>query len=116
MLWYHNILKFIKNFVLKNISQSLLLIFIIVITVPFRVPLVSSGLIETGVTSADANGPHPLGGLKILDVGCGGGILSEVCINNIRVCCFSPKNSSQTFSFDWKIVGPFSLTIQTKKN
>lgn len=36
------------------------------------------GLIETGVTDTDfKSGPKPLTGIRILDTGCGGGILSE---------------------------------------
>jgi len=45
-----------------------------------RVPLVRDGLIQTrrvNQTSDHQLGPEPLAGTRILDVGCGGGILSE---------------------------------------
>lgn len=44
----------------------------------FRVPLVRDGLISTGaVNESLINKPNVLRGLQILDVGCGGGILTE---------------------------------------
>lgn len=43
-----------------------------------RVALIRDGLIQTGaVNEKEEMGPKPLNGLKILDVGCGGGILCE---------------------------------------
>ncbi|XP_013792735.1 ubiquinone biosynthesis O-methyltransferase, mitochondrial-like [Limulus polyphemus] len=43
-----------------------------------RIPLVRDGLKHTGIASLKATlGPKPLDGLKILDVGCGGGLLCE---------------------------------------
>ena len=43
-----------------------------------RVPLVRDGLIETGLTRPElADTDQPLSGARILDVGCGAGILSE---------------------------------------
>ena len=43
-----------------------------------RVPLVRDGLMETGVADpAMAHTDKPLQGVRILDVGCGAGILSE---------------------------------------
>ncbi|CAH1130274.1 unnamed protein product [Ceutorhynchus assimilis] len=43
-----------------------------------RVPLVKNGLINQGAVSKEnINSSKPLEGLSILDVGCGGGILSE---------------------------------------
>ncbi|XP_063993267.1 ubiquinone biosynthesis O-methyltransferase, mitochondrial [Diachasmimorpha longicaudata] len=42
---------------------------------PLRVQLVRDGLLNVGWK--DVNPAHPLEGVKILDVGCGGGILSE---------------------------------------
>lgn len=39
-----------------------------------RVPLVTDGLLKTGKTKST---DKPLDGLKIIDIGCGGGILSE---------------------------------------
>lgn len=45
---------------------------------PLRVSLVRDGLKRTGVVSSEViNGPLSLKGLQILDVGCGGGILTE---------------------------------------
>lgn len=39
----------------------------------------------------DANTPRPLEGLKILDVGCGGGLVCEVGVLRARIimCCLS---------------------------
>jgi len=43
-----------------------------------RVPLIREGLINSGVTNLDlAFSDKPLAGMRILDVGCGGGIVSE---------------------------------------
>ena len=42
-----------------------------------RVPLIKEALIGTRDEGGEM-GPHPLNGFKILDVGCGGGILCEV--------------------------------------
>jgi len=43
-----------------------------------RVPLIRDGLINSGVTNPDlAHSDKPLAGMRILDVGCGGGIVSE---------------------------------------
>lgn len=47
-----------------------------------RVPLVKRALLGGGA-EIRKNHTHPLEGLTVLDVGCGGGILSEVC----RVSC-----------------------------
>jgi len=41
-----------------------------------RVPFVRNGILSGGEVK-DPGGPSPLGGVKILDVGCGGGILCE---------------------------------------
>ena len=43
---------------------------------PLRVSLVRDGLVHTGRISTEES-PKPLVGVRILDVGCGGGILSE---------------------------------------
>ena len=43
-----------------------------------RVPLVRDGLVGTGAVSAELRlSARPLTGLRLLDVGCGGGLLSE---------------------------------------
>ena len=43
-----------------------------------RAPLVRDGLISTHRAGSNAgSGPEPLSGVTIVDVGCGGGILSE---------------------------------------
>ena len=42
-----------------------------------RVPMVKRALLGGGA-EVKSNHPHPLEGLTVLDVGCGGGILSEV--------------------------------------
>ncbi|XP_037079818.1 LOW QUALITY PROTEIN: ubiquinone biosynthesis O-methyltransferase-like [Pollicipes pollicipes] len=43
-----------------------------------RVPLVRDGLVATGAVAAERRGAaRPLDGLLLLDVGCGGGLLSE---------------------------------------
>ena len=43
-----------------------------------RVPLVRDGLVSTGVTQADlVQTDQPLAGVRVLDVGCGAGLLSE---------------------------------------
>jgi len=43
-----------------------------------RVPLVRDGMIETGVTQPElADTDRPLTGTRVLDVGCGAGIISE---------------------------------------
>ena len=71
-----------------------------------RVPLVRDGLIETGlVDPAVADSDKPLKGLRILDVGCGAGILSEAlarigadvtgidaCHDNIEVATLHAKH------------------------
>lgn len=44
-------------------------------------------LIKNGISKGDSyNETAPLKGLKLLDVGCGGGILSEVCKLLITTC------------------------------
>nr|XP_053638743.1 ubiquinone biosynthesis O-methyltransferase-like isoform X2 [Cherax quadricarinatus] len=43
-----------------------------------RVSMIREGLVQSGVAKPEyVDGPRPLTGLKILDVGCGGGILCE---------------------------------------
>lgn len=43
-----------------------------------RIPFIRNGLINTGTIKSDIRKtPHPLNGINILDIGCGGGILSE---------------------------------------
>jgi len=46
----------------------------------FRIPLIRDGLLNNGQIN-DIDTPHPLKGMQLLDVGCGGGILSEVSSN-----------------------------------
>nr|CAD7423437.1 unnamed protein product [Timema monikensis] len=47
-----------------------------------RVPFIRDGLISSGQTNPSFNETnHPLEGLKILEVGCGGGILTEVRVS-----------------------------------
>ena len=46
--------------------------------------------------SEDVNEAHPLRGLKVLDVGCGGGLLCEV---RTRQCVMSATSSLQTVSY-----------------
>lgn len=43
-----------------------------------RVPFIRDGLLNTyNMDQAVKEGPTPLEGLRILDIGCGGGLLSE---------------------------------------
>ncbi|XP_066992601.2 ubiquinone biosynthesis O-methyltransferase, mitochondrial isoform X2 [Anabrus simplex] len=43
-----------------------------------RIKFIVNGLVNTGrITQKDYNKPEPLEGMKLLDVGCGGGILAE---------------------------------------
>ncbi len=44
-----------------------------------RIPLVRDALMKESHMDMKTL-PKPLAGIKILDVGCGGGILSEVCM------------------------------------
>jgi 2-polyprenyl-3-methyl-5-hydroxy-6-metoxy-1,4-benzoquinol methylase len=47
--------------------------------VSFRVPLIRDGLLNVGqIDVTQWQSPQPLHGMKILEVGCGGGILTEV--------------------------------------
>lgn len=46
-----------------------------------RIPFIREGLINTGrIEKENINTPHVLKGVEILDIGCGGGILTEVMI------------------------------------
>lgn len=46
-----------------------------------RVPFIRDGLYATGRTNKDnINTVRPLEDVKILEVGCGAGILTEVCV------------------------------------
>lgn len=51
-----------------------------ILNVPFcRVPFIRDSLIDIGKTKKENNRTdHPLEGVNILEVGCGGGILTEV--------------------------------------
>lgn len=50
----------------------------------FRVSLISKGLAQCGTAKMEyVAGPRPLAGLKILDVGSGGGILCEVSLSQL---------------------------------
>jgi len=47
--------------------------------VAYRVPLIRDGLLNVGqIDLTRWQSPQPLQGMKILEVGCGGGILTEV--------------------------------------
>jgi 2-polyprenyl-3-methyl-5-hydroxy-6-metoxy-1,4-benzoquinol methylase len=50
------------------------------------VPLIRDGLLNVGqIDLSKWESPKPLYGTKILEVGCGGGILTEVCVNLLEV-------------------------------
>ena len=59
-----------------------------------RVPLIVNTLLghSPGATTSLHDRPRPLEGYRVLDVGCGAGILSEVCVHfdPICSCTFSP--------------------------
>ena len=61
-----------------------------------RVPLVRDKLLAQNVSSDDTGAfkPKPLAGFNILDVGCGGGILSEVCtiMLTYQSCCYQTSS------------------------
>ena len=47
--------------------------------VSYRVPFIRDGLLNVGqIDLTQWQSPQPLHGMKILDIGCGGGILTEV--------------------------------------
>jgi 2-polyprenyl-3-methyl-5-hydroxy-6-metoxy-1,4-benzoquinol methylase len=47
--------------------------------VSYRVPLIRDGLLNVGqIDLTQWQSPQPLHGMKILEVGCGGGIVTEV--------------------------------------
>lgn len=51
-----------------------------------RVPMIRDGILQTtryGDKTSTYTAAQPLKGVEILDVGCGGGLLSEVCAR----CC-----------------------------
>jgi len=51
----------------------------IVSLVSYRVPFIRDGLLNVGqIDLTQWQSPQPLHGMKILEVGCGGGILTEV--------------------------------------
>jgi 2-polyprenyl-3-methyl-5-hydroxy-6-metoxy-1,4-benzoquinol methylase len=53
----------------------------------FRIPFIRNGLINSGRLPREASMKLlSLSGVKILDVGCGGGILSEVLFFYIIAC------------------------------
>lgn len=48
-------------------------------------PFVRDGLLNVSqIDLAKWQSPQPLNGMKILEVGCGGGILTEVCAKQIH--------------------------------
>ena len=45
----------------------------------YRVPFIRDGLLNVGqIDLTQWHSPQPLHGMKILDIGCGGGVLTEV--------------------------------------
>lgn len=51
--------------------------------------MVREGLVNSEVSQAEhISGPRPLTGIKILDVGCGGGILCEVSFSTKKTSPF----------------------------
>ena len=44
-----------------------------------RVPFIREQLLQSSSSSTSKNTSKPLKGLQLLDIGCGGGILTEVC-------------------------------------
>jgi hypothetical protein len=66
--------------------------------VSYRVPFIRDGLLSAGqIDSTQWQSPRPLHGLKILDVGCGGGILAEV-----RDYCVQAPEAAITYLV-WRI-------------
>lgn len=48
------------------------------------VPFIRDGLMSTGKTNKNLiNSAKPLENVKILEIGCGAGILTEVCLHNV---------------------------------